>query len=90
MSLTWHSSSIIAMAPSGGHHAPESGAAFDLTRREREILMLLVQRPTNSEIADVLFISPRTVGSHIEHLLAKLGAANRREAAAIAARHGLV
>lgn len=63
---------------------------FDLTRREREILGLLCQRLTNSEIAERLFISTLTARNHVANLLAKLGAANRREAAAIAARHGLV
>jgi predicted ATPase/DNA-binding CsgD family transcriptional regulator len=63
---------------------------FDLTRRERGILTLLCQRLTNPEIAERLFISPRTAGTHVANLLGKLGAANRREAAAIAMRLGLV
>ncbi len=63
---------------------------FDLTRRELEILTLLCQRLTNPEIAAQLFISPRTAGAHVANLLAKLGVANRREAAAMAVQHGLV
>jgi non-specific serine/threonine protein kinase len=59
---------------------------LDLTRREREILALLCQRQTNPEIAQRLFLSPRTVESHVRNILAKLGARNRREAAAIAVR----
>lgn len=61
-----------------------------LTRREREILGLLCQRLTNPEIAGRLFLSERTVESHVANILGKLGAANRREAAAVAARHGLI
>ena len=64
--------------------------AFELTRREREILALLCQRLTNPEIAAQLFISPRTAGTHVANLLAKLGVANRREAAAMAVHLGLI
>ncbi len=72
------------------HVAPHPAPACDLTRREREILSLLTQRLTNPEIAERLFISPRTAGTHVANLLGKLGASNRREAAAIAVRHGLI
>ena len=61
-----------------------------LTPRERDVLVLLRERQTDQEIADVFFLSRRTVSSHVASILHKLGAANRKEAAAIAARQGLV
>jgi non-specific serine/threonine protein kinase len=63
---------------------------FGLSRREHEVLGLLCQRLTNAEIAERLFVGYTTVATHVAHVLAKLGASNRREAAAIAVRHGLV
>jgi DNA-binding NarL/FixJ family response regulator len=68
--------------------APTVGA--DLTFREQEVLSLLGQRLTDPEIAARLFLSPRTVHRHVSNILDKLGAANRREAAALAARQGLL
>ncbi|MFN8559961.1 MAG: LuxR C-terminal-related transcriptional regulator [Dehalococcoidia bacterium] len=65
-------------------------AAADLTSREREVLALLCQRYSNPEIADRLYIGARTVEFHVANILGKLGAENRRDAAAIAARIGLL
>jgi DNA-binding CsgD family transcriptional regulator len=69
--------------------ASTPGGPFALTRREREVLRLLCERLTDPEIADRLCVSPRTASNHVASVLAKLGAANRREAAALAARRDL-
>jgi predicted ATPase/DNA-binding NarL/FixJ family response regulator len=70
--------------------SPLSAAPFDLTRREQEVLALLSQRLTDPEIAERLFITTKTASNHVSNILTKLGATNRREAAALAARHHLV
>jgi predicted ATPase/DNA-binding CsgD family transcriptional regulator/Tfp pilus assembly protein PilF len=56
-----------------------------VTRREREVLLLLGERLTNAEIAERLFVSIRTVESHVSSLLTKLGEPNRRGLAATGA-----
>lgn len=61
-----------------------------LTARESEVLLLLIEGRTNPEIADQLFISPRTVSVHVTHILEKLGVENRSAAVATALRAGLV
>lgn len=60
-----------------------------LTKRELDVLTLLCQHWTAPEIAGHLFLSPRTVETHVANLYGKLGVANRREALAAAARLGL-
>jgi DNA-binding CsgD family transcriptional regulator len=55
-----------------------------LTAREREVLDVLATGATNKAIAERLFISEKTVSVHVTNLLAKLGATNRTEAAALA------
>ncbi len=57
-------------------HSAESLATVTLTKREEEILELVAQGLTSNEIADRLFISPRTVETHRAHLMEKLGAKN--------------
>jgi DNA-binding NarL/FixJ family response regulator len=61
-----------------------------LTTRETEILGLVAQGRSNGQIARQLFISTKTVSVHVSNILAKLGAAGRTEAAAIARRDGLL
>jgi DNA-binding CsgD family transcriptional regulator len=58
-----------------------------LTQREIEVLRLVGEGLTNSEIAGRLFISPRTAEHHISRIFAKLGMTKRSEAAAYAVRH---
>ena len=70
-------------------HTPNP-TRIDLTNREQDVLALLAQRLTNAEIAERLFIGQSTVVTHVAHLLSKLGAANRREVAAIAVRQNLI
>jgi DNA-binding CsgD family transcriptional regulator len=59
-----------------------------LTAREREVLALVAQGRSNREIANQLYISAKTVSVHISNILAKLGAAGRTEAVAVARRRG--
>ena len=61
-----------------------------LTQREVEVLRLLALGRNNREVAEELVISLRTVAHHVTSILTKTGAANRTEAAAYAARQGLV
>jgi DNA-binding NarL/FixJ family response regulator len=73
-------------------HAPpvaESSIGL-LTPREREVLRLLAQGLAADEIAKALFISKKTVGTHLEHIFTKLGVRSRAQAIAVAYRDELV
>jgi DNA-binding NarL/FixJ family response regulator len=62
----------------------------DLTAREKEILTLLIDGQTNEKIAENLFISPRTVRSHIKNIYSKLQVHNRAEVVAKALKEHLL
>jgi DNA-binding NarL/FixJ family response regulator len=55
-----------------------------------DVLRLVAGGRTNSEIAAVLFVSPKTVQHHITAILGKLGATSRRDAASLAAERGII
>jgi DNA-binding CsgD family transcriptional regulator len=65
------------------------GDLYGLTRRELEILGLIVEGWPNARIAEALFVTRRTVNAHVEHILTKLDAGTRTLAAARAIRFGL-
>jgi ATP/maltotriose-dependent transcriptional regulator MalT len=84
----------LGLTPPAGAAAQAAGAAapaaqLGLTRREVEVLALVAAGRSNRQIAQALFISPKTVGVHVSNILAKLGVAGRVEAAAVAHRLGL-
>ncbi|MFE9423630.1 response regulator [Kitasatospora sp. NPDC006697] len=70
--------------------APQTGAISGLTDRERELLALIGQGRSNSEIAADLVISMGTVKTYVTRLLAKTGARDRVQLAILAHRCGLV
>ena len=60
-----------------------------LTAREVEVLKLVARGMTDAEVADELFVSPRTVGSHLTSIYGKLGVRSRTEATRFAVEHDL-
>ena len=63
---------------------------LDLTDREREVLVLLVEGLNNTQIAARLTVSPSTVKSHVSNILSKLGVASRTEAVSLALRNRII
>jgi DNA-binding CsgD family transcriptional regulator len=77
---------LAAPSPAGLDTEPRLAEELGLTTREAEVLTLLARGYTNREIADELVISVKTASVHVSHILQKLDAPNRREAAAIVHR----
>ena len=80
----------IPASEAAGGATPSRGPAeiLGLSAREWEVLELVAAGRSNAEIAETLFISPKTASVHVTHILDKLGVNNRVEAATIAVRVG--
>ena len=64
-------------------------AISDLTKQEKVVLALVARGWRTAKIAQVLFISPRTVETHLAHIFSKLDVSSRTEAAVYAFHHNL-
>jgi DNA-binding NarL/FixJ family response regulator len=84
-------SSSPAPRPSAAHHAAAiAGDAAPLTRRERDVAVLVARGLSNRRIAEELVISERTAANHVEHMLSKLGFHARAQIATWATERALV
>ncbi len=80
-----------AVLEAGGQRLRSRRAAPNgLSDREVEVLRLVAQGLSNRDIADRLFISPRTAESHVQHIYTKIGMSTRAGAAMFAMRHDLI
>ena len=61
-----------------------------LTEREHDVLRLVATGMTNAEVADQLFLSPRTIHAHLHRIFGKIGVSSRSAATRFAVEHGLV
>jgi DNA-binding NarL/FixJ family response regulator len=80
-------SSVAAMVAT--HPPVTPGDAYGLTRREVEVLHLLVEGRSYRDIGAALFLSPRTVEKHVAAIVLKLGVSSRTAAVTVAIRAGL-
>jgi DNA-binding NarL/FixJ family response regulator len=69
---------------------PAQAGPTTMTRREIEVLQLLDDGGTNSEVADKLHLSVNTVRNHVQNILSRLGAHSKLEAVSIAMREGII
>ncbi|MDF3290102.1 response regulator transcription factor [Streptomyces silvisoli] len=80
---------VVAQAVGPARGAPEE-LPDGLTGREAQVLALVAEGLSNTEIASTLYVSPATVKTHINNLFSKIGARDRAQAVRYAFRHGIV
>jgi DNA-binding NarL/FixJ family response regulator len=80
---------LVSAIASGSSTAPAPRLPAGLTQREAEVLALIAQGLSNTQIADRLVVSETTVKSHVNHLFAKTGVRDRAQAVSYAYQHGL-
>lgn len=82
---------VEAVVDAAGHERTEQATnPAGLTEREVEVLRLIARGRSNRQVAEELVISPKTVGSHVEHIYAKTAVSTRAGAALFAMEHGLL
>jgi non-specific serine/threonine protein kinase len=81
---------VAALVEPAAIRPPAPAARHGLTERERDVLRLLAAGKSDREIAEALFISPRTAQAHVAHIFTKLGVSTRTAAVATALQTGLV
>jgi NarL family two-component system response regulator LiaR len=89
------SKGVPVLSPEAARHLVRASTrprvlGLELTRREREVLRLMVQGINNADIAGALSVSPYTVKNHVSNILGKLGAATRTEAVTLAIKNRIV
>ena len=82
-------SCVLAAAGQRAAPSPSTWPA-GLTAREVEVLRLIARGRSNREVAERLFISPKTVGRHVENVYVKIGVSSRAAAAVFAMEHRLL
>jgi two-component system, NarL family, response regulator NreC len=89
---TVFSSSVSRLLADTTQHAPAafSRSVEHLTTREREVFLLLAEGKTPTEVARSLFVSPKTVHTHRQHIMEKLGLRTTTELIRFALREGLI
>ncbi|SDQ34742.1 helix-turn-helix transcriptional regulator [Thermostaphylospora chromogena] len=93
---TWHRVTLVRPEPPARRpgavlvRSRPAAIPYGLTGRELDVLTRLAMGRSNQAIAEEFFLSPRTIHTHVEHILHKTGTATRAEAAALAMRESVI